>query len=142
MNTQANATSESYFEPQATAPAAISAAQRLYWALRRELWENRSIYIAPLAAAGVALFGFLLTLIHLPEKIRTASTLAPMQQHGRIERPFDAVAGLPLGTLIFVAGFFRVPGPPREAPRPSHPFFYAPAGFHPPHRAPPPGSSA
>ena len=26
----------------------------MYWSVRRELWENRSIYIAPLAVAGVA----------------------------------------------------------------------------------------
>jgi hypothetical protein len=64
VNTQASATSESYLEPQVTVPASISAAQRLSWAMRRELWENRSIYIAPLAA-----FGFLLTLIHLPDKV-------------------------------------------------------------------------
>ena len=30
----------------------------MYWSVRRELWENRSIYIAPLAVAGVILFGF------------------------------------------------------------------------------------
>ncbi len=114
MNTQANATSESYFEPQATAPAAISTAQHLYWALRRELWEVRSIYIAPLAAAGVGLFGFLLTLGHLPERMRTASTLNPMQQHERIEQPFDAVAALLMGTFIIVAMFYCVEALQRE----------------------------
>ena len=114
MNTQANATSESYFDPQASAPAAISAAQRLYWALRRELWENRSIYIAPLAAAGVALFGFLLTLIHLPEKMRAAAALDPMQQHERIEQPFDAAAALLMGTFLIVGMFYCVEALQRE----------------------------
>ncbi len=114
MNTQANATSESYFEPQVTAPAAISSAQRLYWALRRELWENRSIYIAPLAAAGVALLGFLLTLIHLPEKIRTVAALNPMQQHERIEQPFNAVAALLMGTFLIVELFYCVEALQRE----------------------------
>ena len=33
-------------------PRAISAAQTVYWSVRRELWENRSIYIAPLAVAA------------------------------------------------------------------------------------------
>jgi ABC-2 type transport system permease protein len=108
MNTQAKATSEPYLEPQVTAPAAISAAQRLYWALRRELWENRSIYIAPLAAAGVVLLGFLLALIHLPEKIRTASTLNPTEQHERIEQPFDAAAAALMGTFLIVGMFYCV----------------------------------
>jgi ABC-2 type transport system permease protein len=114
MNTQANATSEYYLEPQVTAPTAISSAQRLYWALRRELWENRSIYIAPLAAAGVGLLGFLLTLIHLPEKVRATSALNPMEQRERIEQPFDAVAALLMGTFIIVAMFYCVEALQRE----------------------------
>ena len=44
----------------------------LYWSVRRELWENRSIYIAPLAAAGVLLLGFLIsTGWPAPENART-----------------------------------------------------------------------
>ena len=39
-------------ESQGIAPAAISATRLMYWSVRRELWENRSIYIAPLAVAG------------------------------------------------------------------------------------------
>jgi ABC-2 type transport system permease protein len=31
----------------------MSATRPLYWSVRRELWENRSIYIAPLAVAAV-----------------------------------------------------------------------------------------
>lgn len=113
MNTQANATTD-YFEPQATAPLTIPTAQRFYWSLRRELWENRSIYIAPLAAAGVALLGFLLTLIHLPQRIRAASTLNPMQLHDRIQQPFDVVAALLMGTFIIVAMFYCIEALQRE----------------------------
>ena len=43
-----------------------SATRPLYWSVRRELWENRSIYIAPLIAAGVVLFGFVVTAFRLP----------------------------------------------------------------------------
>ena len=31
---------------------ALSPTQPFYWSVRREFWENRSIYIAPLALAG------------------------------------------------------------------------------------------
>ena len=61
MNTPSNAVSELSRLDRIAAgdtPAAISATQRLYWSLRRELWENRSIYIAPLAVAALFLFGF------------------------------------------------------------------------------------
>ena len=31
----------------------VNSTRPFYWSVRRELWENRSIYIAPLAAAAV-----------------------------------------------------------------------------------------
>ena len=114
MNTQANATSEPYLEPQETAPAAISASQRLYWAVRRELWESSSIYIAPLAAAGVALFGFSLTLIHLPSRMRAASGLNAAKLRDTIAQPYDAAAALLMGTFILVAMFYCVETLQRE----------------------------
>jgi ABC-2 type transport system permease protein len=61
MNTIAQATPEVAPQPQ----AAVATAHRirpLYWSLRRELWENRSLYIAPLAAGGVVLFAFMVGL--------------------------------------------------------------------------------
>ncbi len=82
MNTPSNAVPGSPLESQGTAaqsvaPAAVSATRPMYWSLRRELWENRSIYIAPLAAAAVFLFGFMLSLIGLPHKMRAALALDP-----------------------------------------------------------------
>jgi len=114
MNTPANATSEPYLEPQETAPAAISASQRLYWAVRRELWESSSIYIAPLAAAGVALFGFSLTLIHLPSRMRAASGLNAAKLRDTIIQPYDAAAALLMGTFLLVAIFYSVETLQRE----------------------------
>jgi ABC-2 type transport system permease protein len=55
-----------------------------------------------------------LTLVHLPEKMGAASTLNPMQQHERIEQPFDAVAALLMGTFIIVAMFYCVEALQRE----------------------------
>lgn len=46
--------------------AAISPARLLYWSVRRELWENRFIYIVPLIVAGVVLFGFAIGAASLP----------------------------------------------------------------------------
>jgi ABC-2 type transport system permease protein len=37
-----------------------------YWSLRRELWENRSLYVAPLIVAGLVLFGFFLGAVRIP----------------------------------------------------------------------------
>jgi hypothetical protein len=39
----------------AITPAALLPTRPWYWSIRRELWEYRSIYIAPLAVAAVFL---------------------------------------------------------------------------------------
>jgi ABC-2 type transport system permease protein len=106
MNTQPNAMPESHLETQVVAPAEISGTRRLYWSLRRELWEYRSIYVAPLAVAALILFGFLISTIHLREKMRTALTLSPMQQHQLIAQPYNFAALLIMFTTLVVAVFY------------------------------------
>lgn len=73
----------------------------LYWSLRRELWESRSIYIAPLAVAPVALLASLVNAAGLPAKMRAG--LTPMQLHNAIRQPYDIVAGLLMATTLVVA---------------------------------------
>jgi ABC-2 type transport system permease protein len=50
----------------AAAPATAIPTRPLYWSVRRELWENRSIYLAPLIVAGIAIVGFMISAIGLP----------------------------------------------------------------------------
>src|SRR5437870_6529878 len=78
----------------------------MVWSVRRELWENRSIYIAPLAVAAVILFGFLISTIHLPDKMRAALALDPAKQHQLIEQPYSFAALLIMGTTFIVAVFY------------------------------------
>ena len=59
MNTQSNAMPES----QVIAAAKISTTRPLYWSMRRELWENRSIYLAPLIVAAVVLLASMISMI-------------------------------------------------------------------------------
>ncbi|HET8924732.1 MAG TPA: hypothetical protein VFN26_17250 [Candidatus Acidoferrum sp.] len=106
MNTQANAMPESARESQAAAPAAIPANRLFYWSLRRELWESRYIYIAPLAAAGLFLVGFLIGTIHLPGKMRAALALSPEQQYELIQQPYQFAELLLMGTFLIVAGIY------------------------------------
>ena len=49
------------FEPPAARPAALARTRPFTWSVRRELWENRAILIAPLIAAAVVLAGFLVS---------------------------------------------------------------------------------
>ena len=102
MNTQANAIPEFPHESQVIAPAAIPATRRMYWSVRRELWENRSIYIAPLAVAALFLVGFLISMGRLPDRMRAALALSPMQQHKLIEQPYHLAAFLIMATTFII----------------------------------------
>jgi len=75
----------------------------LYWSIRRELWENRSIYLAPLAVAALALIGFVIGLVRLPSRIRLAAALPPAQQHQALAEPYSFVAYLVMATTFVVA---------------------------------------
>jgi ABC-2 type transport system permease protein len=104
MNGQANDAPERPLNPPVV--AAVPAKQRMYWSIRRELWENRSIYVAPLAVAGVILFGFLLRTISLPRRMREALELNPVKQHAAINMPYHIAAFLIFLTAFLVAIFY------------------------------------
>jgi ABC-2 type transport system permease protein len=104
MNTQTNVVTASV-GAHVVEPHAISVAQRLYWSVRRELWENRSIYIAPLAVAVVFLLGFMVRTIHLPTKMQ-ALALDPTQLHEFIEEPYTFGALLIMGSTLIVGIFY------------------------------------
>ena len=111
MNTPPNAMPESsrdsqINDSQVVAPAFLAATRPFYWSLRRELWENRSIYIAPLAVAALILFGFTISTVHLPDKMRAASALDPMKQHEMIEQPYDFAELLLMATYLIIAVFY------------------------------------
>jgi len=106
MNAQTNAVPESPLDPRAVMPADMAATRPLYWSIRRELWENRSIYIAPLVVAAVALLGFLISTIGLPERRRALLLLDPAQQQSAIERPYDIAAMLLILTVFLVGMFY------------------------------------
>ena len=106
MNTPSNAMPESSFDTRAVAPPVISATRSMYWSVRRELWEYRSIYIAPLAVSALYLFGFLISAYRLPNKMREALALDPMNQHILIVRPYHFALALIMATTFFIALYY------------------------------------
>jgi ABC-2 type transport system permease protein len=106
MNTQSHAETDFPLEHRVAPPQVISETRRMYWSVRRELWESRSIYLAPLAAAVLFLFGFLMGMVRWPAKMRAAMALDPMQQHEFIQKPYTYAALLILGTAFIVQIFY------------------------------------
>jgi ABC-2 type transport system permease protein len=108
MTTPPNGAPEPPVAPPVTAPPALPATRPLYWSIRRELWENRSIYVAPLAAAGVVLLGSFIRSFTLPHRMRALLALDPAQQRVAIITPFSMAAVLIMFTAVVVGFFYCV----------------------------------
>jgi ABC-2 type transport system permease protein len=106
MSTPPNATPGSALDTQTIAPAIESPTRPFYWSVRRELWEYRSIYIAPLAVAAVFLAGFLVSTVRLPQKMRDLAALDATRQQELIQQPYVFAALLIMGATFVVAFFY------------------------------------
>ena len=84
----------------------MSPPRPMYWSVRREVWENRSIYIAPLVIEAVVLFGFLISLITLPRRMHAVLALEPTKQRATVIMPFNVAAGLVVVTAFIVGVFY------------------------------------
>jgi ABC-2 type transport system permease protein len=79
-----------------------------YWSVWRELWENHSIYIAPIIVAGIILFGTFVGSFHLPELRRNALALDPVHQQAAIERPYSVAAMMLIFTAFIIGVFYSL----------------------------------
>ena len=69
------------------------------WAVRRELWESRWLYLAPLSMAAVIVVGFTAYAFRLPAQMSAIASLDILHQRRAIVEPYDTVAA-----LMMVAG--------------------------------------
>jgi ABC-2 type transport system permease protein len=107
MNTESNTVPELPVSSGVTDPGYNAEKTRpMYWSVRRELWENRSIYIAPLIVAAVQVFGFAISIIGLAERRRAVSLLDPAKQRAHIEQPYDIAAMMMIFTVFIVGVFY------------------------------------
>ena len=84
---------------------AESQVRPLYWSIRRELWENRSVTIAPLIVTALILFGMLFSMGALPRRIRGLSGPDAARQHKLVVKPFS-IAPAPIMLASFLVGLF------------------------------------
>lgn len=76
--------------------ARMSQTNPLYWSVRRELWENRSTWLAPLIVAAVVLVATMLS---------TLVVLATRGGSGPVTQPFK-IAPAPIMFAALIVGFF------------------------------------
>ena len=91
MNTHVNTVPEA-----ASETAAIPAIRLFYWSVRRELWENRLIYVAPFGAAVIFLIGFIVSLVR-QRHMQSAWAM-----------PYEFSAGLIMGVALIVGVFYSL----------------------------------
>ncbi|MEY2487523.1 MAG: type transport system permease protein [Verrucomicrobiota bacterium] len=100
-----NTTPEPPIETQVVASTPGSPTRPFYWSVRRELWENRSLYIVPLIVAAVQVFGFAITTIGLAERRRAVLLLDAAHQRSAISQPYD-MAAMMMIFIAFIVGVF------------------------------------
>ena len=102
MNTETNTVSAGVSDPCYS----NAGTRPFYWSVWRELWENRSIYVAPLIVAAVQVFALAISTIGLAERRRAVLLLDdPLKQRAAIEAPYD-MAAMMMIFVVFIVGVF------------------------------------
>lgn len=78
----------------------------LHWSIRRELWENRSITMGPLIAAGIVLFGYSIRLLTLPRRMPALLALEPEAQRNAFIVPYSMAAAVVMFSAVVVGVFY------------------------------------
>ncbi len=108
MNTPNVAMPGPSLSSQASAPRTISPAQSFYWSVRREFWENRLIYIAPLAAAAVFLLSFVINTIVLRRRMHGIWPVDVARQLEVLSLPHELSSALIMGIALIVGIFYSL----------------------------------
>jgi ABC-2 type transport system permease protein len=99
-------TQDTRLDADAAPGAAVARTRPFYWSVRRELWENRAIFVAPAVTAVIVLVGTVLGAINLPQRVTImATTLDARDQAMAAQIPFDVAAAI-IMVASFVVGFF------------------------------------
>lgn len=90
---------------EAVAPAAPSPTRPLYWSVRRELWENRSVYLAPLGVAAFAVLGLVIHAATMPSHLPGMLGTDPATR-ASVSVTYRIAAMLMLLTAFVVGAFY------------------------------------
>ncbi|MCA1583143.1 MAG: ABC transporter permease [Acidobacteria bacterium] len=108
MNTKSSVPTDLVLDSRSVPPARMASTRPLWWSIRRELWENRSLTIAPLAVSGFVLLVMLVTAFGVPRKMGAFPPLDPAKQHALAAGPFSMAASAITITTILVGIFYSL----------------------------------
>jgi ABC-2 type transport system permease protein len=86
----------------------MSQTRPFYWSVRRELWEHRSVYIAPLVVTAFALFGSFISLIGLPRRIQSVPGSDTAGQFAAVAAPLSNAPAVIMFTTFLVGIFYAL----------------------------------
>lgn len=89
--------------PTAAQATHVHTTQPFLWSVKRELWEHRSIYVAPLAIAALMIVALLVYGSHALVRLPEALAAAPSKRQLFFAAPYSAVALILVITSVFVA---------------------------------------
>lgn len=104
MNTSANTVSELRIEQVSQA----SAVRTFLWLVRREIWENRSIYIVPAVSAAIILGSHLVQMMILRLRMHGAWPSDPERLHKLLGEHYEVAAAVIMGGALLVGIFYSL----------------------------------
>ena len=94
-------------ETRETAPAAPGSTRPLYWSVRRELWENRAIHLAPLGVAAFVVVALVVHAVTMPSHMPGMLGNDPAQPLSA-SHTYRITAVLMLVTAFVVGAFYCI----------------------------------
>jgi ABC-2 type transport system permease protein len=85
----------------------VSVWRQFCWSVRREIWENRSIYLVPLGVGVLIVIATAINVMHMAPQLHTPP-LDPAQQHPAVEAPFIFASLLLMFSTMVVSVFYAV----------------------------------
>jgi ABC-2 type transport system permease protein len=105
MNALSNAVLEPAVDAPEIAPAPLAPTRPFYWSLRRELWENRSIYLAPFGVGAFAVAALVIHAVTMPSHMPGMLANDPANP-GSAPVTYRVAALLMLITAFIVGAFY------------------------------------
>ena len=107
MSTQANLLHDTTEQTATVSSARISPVRLLLWSVRRELWDNHSLYLAPAIVAGLVLLGFFFGPFGIGNS--THAGLGNGESYRlTVITPYDLASALLLMTSVLLSVFYSL----------------------------------